>query len=113
MARMERTIFHKIIDREIPAAIVYEDADVLAFKDIHPRDVTHLLFIPKKFLQSVAHVTPETEHIPGMLILAAQRFAKEKGIDGYKLKFHVGEGGGQEVPYIHLHFLCPTALPEE
>lgn len=108
---MERTIFHKIIDREVPATIVHEDDAVIAFKDIHPRDVTHLLFIPKTFLQSVAHVTPETEHIPGMLILAAQKFAKEKRIDGYTLKFHVGEAGGQEVPYIHLHFLSPRALP--
>jgi histidine triad (HIT) family protein len=110
---MERTIFHKIIDREIPAAVVYEDDDVLAFKDIHPRDVTHLLFIPKTFLESVAHVTPSTEHIPGMLVLAAQKFAKAKGLDGYTLKFHVGEKGGQEVPYIHLHFLSPQALPAE
>jgi histidine triad (HIT) family protein len=112
-ARMERTVFHKIIDREIPAAIVHEDGDVLAFKDIHPRDATHVLFVPKAFLESVAHVTTETEHIPGMLILAAQRFAKEKGIDGYKLTFHVGKGGGQEVPYIHLHFLSSQALPEQ
>ncbi len=104
---MERTIFHKIIDHEIPADIVYEDADVLAIKDIHPKAPTHLLFIPKTPLESVAHVTPETEHIPGLLILTAQRFAKEKGIDGYKLTFHVGKHGGQEVPYIHLHFLSP------
>jgi histidine triad (HIT) family protein len=110
---MERTIFHKIIEREVPASIVHDDADVIAFKDIHPRDTTHLLFVPKKFLESVAHVTPETEHIPGMLILAAQRFAKERGIDGYKLTFHVGKAGGQEVPYIHLHFLSPQVVPEQ
>lgn len=110
---MERTIFHKIIDREIPAIIVYEDDGVLAFKDIHPKDTTHVLFVPKTFLESVAHVTPETEHIPGMLISAAKRFAQEKGIDGYKLTFHVGKHGGQEVPYIHLHFLSSMALPQE
>lgn len=107
-----RTVFHQIIDREIPATIVHEDDEVLAFKDIHPRDATHVLFIPKTFLESVAHVTPETEHIPGMLILRAQRFAKEKGIDGYRLTFHVGKHGGQEVPYIHLHFLSGQRLPE-
>ena len=110
---MERTIFHKIIDREVPAAVVYEDDDLVAFKDIHPRDVTHLLFVPKTFLESVATVTAHTQHIPGMLVLAAQRFAKEKGIDGYTLKFHVGKDGGQEVPYIHLHFLSPKRLPGE
>jgi histidine triad (HIT) family protein len=107
-----RTVFHKIIDRELPADVVFEDSQVLAFKDIHPRDVTHLLFIPKIFLESVAHVTPDTEHIPGMLVLAAQRFAKDKGIDGYQLTFHVGKNGGQEVPYIHLHFRSPQRLME-
>lgn len=108
-----RTIFHKIIDREIPSTIVYEDDDVLAFKDIRPQAATHLLFVPKTFLESVAHVSPETQHIPGMLILKAQRFAKERGIDGYKLTFHVGKHGGQEVPYIHLHFLSPQALRDQ
>lgn len=109
---MERTIFHKIIDREIPAAIVYEDERVIVFKDIHPQAATHLLFVPKEFLQSVAHAEGDTEHIPGMLIAAAKRFAKEKGIDGYKLTYHVGKEGGQEVPYIHLHFISPQKLPE-
>ena len=106
----ERTIFHRIIHKEIPASIVYEDDDVLAFKDIHPKATTHILFIPKQFLLSVAHVDADTQHIPGMLILKAQSFAKEKGIDGYRLQFNVGKEGGQEVPYIHLHFLADKAL---
>lgn len=106
----ERTIFHRIRDKEIPAAIVYEDDEVLAFKDIHPKAVTHLLFIPKHFIASIADVSPETAHVPGMLILKAQRFAKEKGIDGYRLTFHVGKGGGQEVMYLHLHLLSDQAL---
>ena len=102
---MKETIFHQILDRKIPADIVYEDDEVLAFKDIHPKAATHLLFIPKTFVASIADVTPETAHIPGMLILKAQKFAKEKGINGYKLTFHVGKEGGQEVMYLHLHFL--------
>ena len=101
----DRTVFHKILDHELPSTVVYEDDDVLAFKDIHPKKPTHLIFIPKHFVASIADVTPQTAHLPGMLILKAQRFAKEKGIDGYKLTFHVGKGGGQEVPYLHLHFL--------
>lgn len=108
----DTTIFHKILSREIPATVVFEDDEVLAFKDIHPKAPTHLLFIPKHFIESIAHVTPETAHLPGMLILKAQRFAKEKGIDGYKLTFHVGKGGGQEVPYLHLHFLSEQAIRE-
>lgn len=106
----ERTIFHNIRDKQLPASIVYEDDEVLAFKDIHPKAPTHLLFIPKHFVESIAAVTPETAHIPGMLILKAQRFAREKGIDGYKLVFHVGKSGGQEVPYVHLHFLSEQSL---
>ena len=106
----ERTIFHTIRDKETPSTIVYEDDEVLAFKDIHPKSPTHLLFIPKHFVASIADVMPETAHLPGMLILKAQRFAKEKGIDGYKLTFHVGKGGGLEVPYLHLHFLSEQSL---
>ena len=104
------TVFHKILAKEIPATVMYEDDEVLAFKDIHPKAPTHLLFIPKQFLESVAHVTPETLHIPGMLVLKAQKFAEEKGIKGYKLTFHVGADGGQEVPYIHLHFMANQTL---
>jgi histidine triad (HIT) family protein len=110
---MSDTIFHKILRKEIPATVVYEDDEVLAFRDIHPKAPTHLLFIPKHFVESIAHVTPETAHIPGMLILKAQKFAKEKGIDGYKLTYHVGKGGGQEVFYLHLHFLSQEKLAEK
>ena len=102
----ERTIFHRILAKEIPADVVYEDEEVLAFKDIHPKAPTHLLFIPKLFVASIADVTPETAHLPGLLILKAQKFAQKHGIDGYKLTFHVGQGGGQEVMYLHLHFLA-------
>ncbi|MBI5155709.1 HIT domain-containing protein [Candidatus Peregrinibacteria bacterium] len=104
------TIFHKIRDKQIPADVVYEDDEVLAFKDIHPKAPTHLLFIPKHFVASVAELTPETAHLPGMLILKAQKFAAQQGIAGYKLTFHVGKEGGQEVPYLHLHFLAEQVL---
>ena len=104
------TVFHKIIRKEIPAKVAYEDDDILVFHDIHPKANTHLLFIPKHFVASIADITPETAHIPGMLIVKAQKFAKEQGIDGYKLTFHVGKGGGQEVFYLHLHFLSDKKL---
>ena len=107
---MSETIFHKILRRELPATIVYEDDAVLAFRDIHPKAITHLLFIPKQFIASIADITPDTAHIPGLLILRAQEFAKEHGIEGYALTFHVGKGGGQLVPYLHLHFLSPHTL---
>lgn len=107
---MTDTIFHKILRKEIPANVAYEDDEVLAFHDIHPKAPTHLLFIPKHFVASIADVTPENAHIPGMLILKAQKFAAEKGIDGYKLTFHVGKAGGQEVFYLHLHFLADKKI---
>lgn len=104
------TIFHKILAKEIPADVVYEDEEVLAFRDIHPKATTHLLFLPKQFVASIADITPETAHIPGMLVLKAQKFAVERGIAGYKLTFHVGKGGGQEVFYLHLHFLSEEKI---
>lgn len=107
---MTATVFHKILAREIPATIVYEDEAVLAFTDIHPKAKTHLLFIPKQFVASISELTPETSHLPGLLIQTAKQFADRHGISGYKLTFHVGKGGGQEVFYLHLHFLSDETL---
>jgi len=110
------TIFHKIVRREIPADIVYEDDAVLVFRDIHPKAPLHLLFIAKHdedFVSSIDDLTENTAHVPGLLIQAAQRFAKEHGIKGYQLRFHVGKDGGQEVFYLHLHFLSNQKLTEE
>lgn len=104
-AAMTDTIFHKILRKEIPAKIAYEDNDVLAFYDIHPKAATHLLFVPKRFLASISAMDSSTSDIPGMLIRKAKAFAEQQGIDGYKLQFNVGAGGGQEVMYVHLHFL--------
>ncbi|MDD4628704.1 MAG: HIT domain-containing protein [Candidatus Peribacteraceae bacterium] len=109
----EHTLFHKIRDREIPATVVFEDDEVMAFKDIHPKAPTHLLFIAKKdtdFVPSIDDLTEKTAHVPGLLILKAQAFAKEHGIVGYQLKFHVGKAGGQEVFYLHLHFLSEQKI---
>lgn len=109
----ETTIFHKIRDKEIPSDTVYEDEDVMIFKDIHPKAPTHLLLIAKKdedFVPSIADLTEDTAHVPLLLIRKAQQFAKEQGIDGYKLTFHVGRDGGQEVFYLHLHFMSQQDL---
>ena len=110
---MEQTIFHKIASGDIPSDKVYETDEVLGFKDINPKAPTHILFIAKKesdFVASIADLTDATDHVPKMLILAAQDFAKQKGIDGYKLTFHVGKGGGQEVFYLQLHLLTQQSL---
>ena len=110
---VEDTIFHKIVRKEVPSDIVFEDEEVLVFKDINPKAPTHLLFIAKKeedFVPSIADLTEETAHVPLMLIRKAQELAKSKGIDGYKLTFHVGEGGGQVVFYLHLQLISNTTI---
>ena len=109
----EQTIFHKILRHEIPATVVYEDEEVFVFKDIHPKAPTHLLFIAKKdedFVASIADLTNVTAHVPALLIRKAQAFAASHGIDGYKLMFNVGKGGGQEVFMLHLHFLSEQVI---
>ncbi len=110
LMQVVETVFHKILRKEIPAKIAYEDDGVLVIHDLHPKAATHLLFLPKEFVASIADLTPETEHLPGMLILKAQQFAHENNIAGYKLTFHVGKGGGQEIFYLHLHFLSEEKL---
>lgn len=107
---MSQTVFHRILARELPATVVYEDDEVMAFRDIHPRAATHVLFVPKQFVESVMHVTPQTAHLPGMLILKAQQWAASQGLPGYKLTYNVGKDGGQEVPYLHLHLLADIAV---
>ncbi len=108
-----KTLFHRIIDREIPSKVEYEDTDVLVIHDIHPKAPTHLLFLPKIFVPSIIELTEETRHLPGMLILKARNFAVENEIEGYKLMFHVGKAGGQEVFYLHLHFMAEKKLPKK
>ncbi len=101
------TIFKKIIDREIPADIVYEDEDVLAFKDIAPQAPVHILIIPKKEIPTVNDVQPEDAPTLGKLFLAAKQIAQEQGIaqSGYRLIMNVGQDGGQEVYHMHLHLV--------
>ena len=108
-------IFCKIIQKKIPAEIVYEDADVLAFKDVQPLAPVHFLIIPKKHIESINALEEKDTELAGKLIMVAQRLAKEFDISekGYKLLFRVGEWGGQEVPHIHLHLIGGAKLHEE
>ena len=101
------TIFKKIIDKEIPADIVYEDDLVLAFKDISPQAKTHILIIPKKEIPTVNDVTTEDEQALGRLFIVAKKIAAEQGIaeSGYRLIINVNEHGGQEVFHLHMHIL--------
>lgn len=101
------TIFQKIIDGEIPADKVYEDDDVLAFKDIQPQAPTHILVVPKRPIVSMATASAEDQELIGKLMLVAAEVARMEGLeeDGYRLATNVGLQGGQTVFHLHVHVL--------
>ncbi|AKG20653.1 histidine triad nucleotide-binding protein [Calothrix sp. 336/3] len=100
------TIFSKIIRKEIPADIVYEDELALAFRDIHPQAPVHILVIPKKPIPKLADAEPEDHKILGHLLMIVKRVAQEAGLDnGYRVVINTGEDGGQTVYHLHLHIL--------
>lgn len=101
------SIFTRIIQREIPAAIVYEDELVIAFQDINPQAPVHILIVPKKEIATVNDVSAEDEQSLGRLFTAAARIAAEKGIaeSGYRLIVNTNHDGGQEVFHVHMHLM--------
>ncbi|WP_350550437.1 histidine triad nucleotide-binding protein [Pseudoalteromonas sp. 120-MNA-CIBAN-0494] len=104
----QETIFTKIINREIPADIIYEDEHTLAFKDINPQAPFHALIIPKKAIATINDVTPENSHLVGNLYVVAAKLAKQLNFadDGYRVVMNCNEHGGQTVYHIHLHILA-------
>ena len=109
---MPDTIFTKIIRKEIPAKIIYEDDLSLAFHDIKPQAPTHILVIPKKPIVSVEDIQPEDGALIGHLYLVIQCIAREQGIaeDGYRVVVNCGRNGGQEVPHLHFHLLAGRSM---
>ena len=100
------TIFGKIIRREIPADIVYEDDLALAFKDVNPQAPVHILVIPKKPIVNIATAEPDDQALLGHLLLTAQKVAQDAGLDnGYRLVANTGADGGQTVYHLHIHIL--------
>ena len=106
------TVFRKIIDREIPADIVYEDEYCLAFRDINPQAPTHILLIPKQEISSLAGITGDDHSLMGHLLLKAAEVARSQGLEenGYRVVINVGSDGGQEVYHLHLHVLGGRAM---
>jgi histidine triad (HIT) family protein len=103
---MEECIFCKIINKELPADIVYENDKTLCFKDINPVAPVHLLIVPKKHIGSINEISEEDKELIGELLLVAKKVAKDLEVNkGYKLAFNVGEEGGQLVPHLHLHLV--------
>lgn len=111
---MNDNIFLKIIRKEVPADIVYEDDEILAFYDIHPLAPVHILIIPKKPIESIAAMDEEDVPLVGKMFLLARNIARDLNISekGYKLLIRVGKDGGQEVPHLHLHLLGGARLSE-
>jgi histidine triad (HIT) family protein len=108
---MSKTIFSKIIAKEIPAKIVYEDDQCLAFEDIHPRAPTHVLVIPKKEIVSLAEVSEEDEALLGHLLVVIQKLAVQLGLGGgFRVVANSGPDSGQEVPHLHFHLLGGRAF---
>ena len=109
----QETLFSKIIRREIPATIVYEDEDVLGFKDIAPQAPVHVLFIPKhEAIPTLDDVRPEQGPLIGQLALAAASYARSQGLaqDGYRIVMNCREHAGQTVFHIHMHLLAGAPL---
>lgn len=100
-------LFCKIVNKEVPSEIIYEDGKFIVFKDINPKAPLHLLIVPKKHISSVDHLKKEDKTLVGELFLTAQKIARNQGLarTGYKLVFNVGKGGGQLINHLHLHLL--------
>ena len=103
---MSKNIFQRIIDKEVPAKIVYEDQQCLAFHDVKPQAPVHVLVIPKKTVRSVAELADTDEPLAGHLLLVCRKLATELKLDGgYRIVANVGPDGGQSVDYLHFHVL--------
>lgn len=105
------TIFKRIISREIPADIVYEDELSLAFRDVNPQAPIHILLIPKKDIRSLDDLESEDRDLMGHLLLTVKRIAREQGLDnGYRIAINCGDEGGQSVDHLHIHILGGRAM---
>ncbi len=108
------TLFEKIIAREIPADIVYEDEHALAFRDINPQAPTHLLIIPKKPIPRIGEADPSDQALLGHLLLVVGKVAADLGIlptdQGFRLVINHGANGGEAVPHLHIHLLASRPL---
>ncbi|MCQ2956170.1 MAG: histidine triad nucleotide-binding protein [Opitutales bacterium] len=109
---MEKTIFQKIIDREIPASIVYEDDQCIAFEDIDPQAPIHCLVVPKILIVRLREAKDEHQALLGHLLLIAKKVAKMKGVDqsGYRVVINSGKDSGESVPHLHVHVLGGRSL---
>lgn len=104
---MEECIFCKIINKRIPSQILYEDDDVIAFKDIEPVAPVHVLILPKKHIASILDLSDEDQKLVGKIYMVIQKLAVDLGVDktGFRVVTNCGEDAGQTVKHIHFHLL--------
>jgi histidine triad (HIT) family protein len=100
-----KTLFSKIIDKEIPADIIHEDDKCIVINDLYPKAKVHLLIIPKKPIATMFELTPEDKDLMGHMIMLLPKLAEAQGLDGFKTQINTGETGGQEIFHIHIHLL--------
>jgi len=108
-------LFCKIVAGKIPADVVYQDDDFLAFRDIHPQASVHVLIVPKSHIGALTDLTKKHEGLMGRLILVAKVMAEKEGVSakGYRLSISCGPEGGQLVPHLHLHLLGGRRLDDQ
>jgi len=108
---MSDTIFTKIINKEIPADIVYEDDSSLAFRDVNPQAPVHILIIPKKPMEQLNDAEVSDQELLGHLIFVAHKVAEKEGVaDGYRLVLNNGVGAGQLIMHVHFHLMAGRSL---
>ena len=112
---MEDCIFCKIIKGEIPSTKVYEDEEILSFNDVNPAAPIHILVVPKKHIESLAHLEKEDEALVGRIYGVINKIAEEQGVknDGFRVIVNCGKNGGQEVMHLHFHILAGKKLGEK
>ena len=101
----EKTIFKKIIDRQIPAEIIFEDQHCLAFHDVSPQAPVHVLVIPKKEIRSLAELQGSDSELAGQLLITISKVAEQLGLNDYRVISNCGESAGQSVFHLHFHIL--------
>ncbi len=106
----DKTLFEKIIAREIPAKVAYEDERCIAIHDIDPKAPTHILVIPKKVISRIENTDTSDESLLGHLLLTARRLGKEHGPNGFRIVINNGPDGGESVPHLHVHVLAGRPL---
>jgi histidine triad (HIT) family protein len=104
---MDQCIFCRIVERSLPARIVFEDDEIVAFEDAHPQAPVHTLIVPRKHLASLKDATADDAALLGRMLVVATQLARERGLEtrGYRMVFNTGAGAGQTVFHLHLHLL--------